>query len=376
MTSGPFGGASRFWPVQFDLDTIYREHHGFIRWVVRAWGVPESAVDDTVQEVFVSAFRRRGTAPTSGLQHWLLGVARSTTFVTRRSQARRLDRDTEWYLSHPAALTAPEDAVEHRRDLERIGQVLEGLPEEQREAFLLIDVGGMTARAVAERDGTSANTVSSRLRLARRALRDACVSVPESPARKPARHHVLWFAFLRRSAAVPLVSVGAGVATVVVAASVLGQPTWRPPAESTALVAPERSALRARSRPALELGATAATVPSQREATAAVVPSPQDAPAPLERDDDATLTRDRGRAPAGARPSGRTAEDESRREYLRRDQPSTLQHETALLQRLAQAMDRGDSEGARALSREYTATFPRGELQAYHDRLRRHLDRP
>ena len=65
----------------------------------------------------------------------------------------------------PDALTLIRDCVE------RLFQLLEGLTEPQRSAFLLKEEAGLTLAQIAEVTGTGRETVKSRLRYALRRLR-------------------------------------------------------------------------------------------------------------------------------------------------------------------------------------------------------------
>lgn len=322
-------------PVDLDLNALYREHQGFLRWAIRAWGVPESAVDDTVQEVFVAALRRRGTAPENGLRKWLIAVARNATFVARRSHARRRDRDTDWYECTRREPPALDDLLEHHRALERLEHALARLPEVQRSTYLLVDLGGMTANDVAALHGISPNTVASRLRWARQTLREACAPPPEQAddaVPRARRARALWLGLLPRPsfAGAPLLPIAAG--TAVLAATAMAFVTASNPASpARPLVAPDRTALHSGAR-----------VPFERAPLTNTTWRP------------AVETREPRKGPTTA--------------------PASLRAESRLLRRLAQAIDRGDLAHARALSQAYVARFPEGRLHLYHQRLHRHLE--
>lgn len=76
----------------FDLETIYRRYHVTVAWLVRGH-VPEHAVDDVVQDVFIAIHRRLPRAPRDeSLGRWVLGAARSVCHSYRRGDARRRAR--------------------------------------------------------------------------------------------------------------------------------------------------------------------------------------------------------------------------------------------------------------------------------------------
>lgn len=149
------------------LETLYREHVGFVWRVVRRLGVDDEATEDVVHAVFMIAGRRldafegRG-APTT----WLYGIARRVAANHRRGRARAERKHAE--QPEPVPVPGPEDAL-HRRDAARIVQAfLATLPGEQRRVFELVDIEGLSGPEVSEALGVSLNSVYSRLRLARR----------------------------------------------------------------------------------------------------------------------------------------------------------------------------------------------------------------
>lgn len=153
-----------------DLGELYDAHvHRVWRTLLRL-GVPSSSVEDAVQDVFLTAHQRlpalRGaTSPGA----WLLGVAVRVAANVRRSNHRRTLAPIDGELVDSAP--GPHEHVEARRRLAELQRALGGLPDEQREAIVLVDFEQLTAPEVAETLGVSANTVSSRLRLGRAALR-------------------------------------------------------------------------------------------------------------------------------------------------------------------------------------------------------------
>ncbi|MCB9715030.1 MAG: sigma-70 family RNA polymerase sigma factor [Myxococcales bacterium] len=152
------------------LETLYREHAGFVWRAVRRLGVPEAAAEDVVQEVFLVVRRRlpeyegRG-APTS----WLYAIARGVAANHRRGRARA-DRRLR-VVPEPRPLPSPEDEVGRADAAARVRDFLATLDLDQREVFVLVDVEGLSGPEVAEALGINLNVAYSRLRLARRKLR-------------------------------------------------------------------------------------------------------------------------------------------------------------------------------------------------------------
>ena len=106
--------------------------------------------------------------PDASVAGWLLGISRNVAATHRRSRARARIREAE--ASPPPTTPPPDDVVlqaEAARTLERF---VASLPEEQRWVFVLCEVDGESASAVAEALAISRNTVHSRLRLIREKL--------------------------------------------------------------------------------------------------------------------------------------------------------------------------------------------------------------
>src|SRR5215204_1410753 len=132
--------------------------------------------EDAVQETWVKAHRSLAQYSRGGLRPWLLAICRNVCRDRMRS-ARR----------HPT-LVLEEDVADTRladpeRDMD-FRHAIRALPEEDREAFVLVDVLGCRSEDAARIAGLSAaSTLRSRLARARRALLPAVAEPPDRPAR-------------------------------------------------------------------------------------------------------------------------------------------------------------------------------------------------
>lgn len=159
------------------LAAIYREHLRTVRWILRARGIASDELDDVVHDVFLGIHRRlpyRDVAVPLG--SWVCGVARSVAFAHRRGAARR--REAIAAVPEPDALRLPDEELARREAWQRLVDALAGLHDDQREAFVLVDVMGMRAAEAAELVDAPVNTVYSRLRLARRHCEEV-LALPE-----------------------------------------------------------------------------------------------------------------------------------------------------------------------------------------------------
>lgn len=151
-----------------DLSTVYREHVAFAWRMVRRFGVGPDAAADVVQDVFLVVRRRLpdydGRAP---MKAWIAGICRGVAFNHLRGNQRRARR------LRVVRSTTTSEMPSERFELGRtIAVALDELEEEQRMAIVLSDIEGLTPADVAEVMGVSRNTVYSRLRLARKKLRE------------------------------------------------------------------------------------------------------------------------------------------------------------------------------------------------------------
>lgn len=152
-----------------DISRLYAAEARRVWRMLRRLGVSEAAVEDAVQDVFLTAHqslkRFEGRAQPST---WLLGIAVRVAANVRRSTQRRGVLGVGGPATEPEE--AADEALQQQRDLRELEQVLSRLPDEQREVVVLMDLEQLPGPEVAEALGLKVNTVYSRLRLGRAAL--------------------------------------------------------------------------------------------------------------------------------------------------------------------------------------------------------------
>jgi RNA polymerase sigma-70 factor (ECF subfamily) len=136
-----------------------------VRYLVRG----DARVDDIAQEALIAVLRGLATYRGDGrFESWVDRVVARTTFAT----LRRLRAETQ-----PGA----EDVAGHERDpgetspfedRRELAAALDRLPGDQRQALVLHFSVGMTVPEIAEAVAAPFETVRSRLRLAKAALRE------------------------------------------------------------------------------------------------------------------------------------------------------------------------------------------------------------
>jgi RNA polymerase sigma-70 factor (ECF subfamily) len=144
------------------------ENVDFIWRALRGLGVPTAGVDDAAQQVFLVAAQRIDAIARGAERSFLFSTARGVAANVRRSQSRsREDRDDLAVMAHADNAANPEQALSQKEARALLDQLLDGLPEELRTVFVLFELEGLTAAAIAELLELPAGTVASRLRRAR-----------------------------------------------------------------------------------------------------------------------------------------------------------------------------------------------------------------
>jgi len=151
-----------------DFDSLYRGNVDALWRMARALGVPSAHVEDAVQEVFVIAMRRADSFEgRSTVRRWLIGILVKVAAKYRRKLARENEQLPETLVDEGQT---PAQRAEQRQARDLLLEVLDHLEEKQRTVWVLTEAEKLSARAIGELLGVSPNTVSSRLRLARKQI--------------------------------------------------------------------------------------------------------------------------------------------------------------------------------------------------------------
>jgi RNA polymerase sigma-70 factor (ECF subfamily) len=156
------------------FERLYAEHVAFVFRTLRQLGVPESTLEDAVQNVFIVAHRKLGEFEgRASLRTWLFRIVRRVASDARRSMRRRGGTEPidEAMVDDGARL--PDGEAERNEAARRLAQILETLDDEKRAVFVLAEIESMSAPEIAEALGVNVNTVASRLRAARQAFERA-----------------------------------------------------------------------------------------------------------------------------------------------------------------------------------------------------------
>jgi len=162
------------------FEILYRRHNDAIyRYLLRLSGHRDSA-DDIFQDVWGKIIKARQTyRPTAKFTTFLYRVAHNC-FIdhVRRNKRHSTNTPLEPDL-HSDPGESPETSAERSLARERLEVALLTLPEEQRDAFLLREEGGLSVDQIAAVTGCNRETAKSRLRYAVNKLRSAIAEPTE-----------------------------------------------------------------------------------------------------------------------------------------------------------------------------------------------------
>lgn len=140
-------------------------------------GRPDQA-DDLVQETVMRAWSARsGYAHGTNMKAWTFTIMRNAFLNNLRKSRRETELDPE--VAENTLVQQPnQEGVVHMNDLQR---ALDKLPEERREALLLVGAGGFAYEEAAQICGVPVGTMKSRVARGRAQLQE----LMEPPAMDP-----------------------------------------------------------------------------------------------------------------------------------------------------------------------------------------------
>lgn len=147
---------------------MFREYGGFVCRSLRHLGVQERDLDDMLQEVFVVVCQRLDSYEEQGrARAWLYSICTRLVRAQRRKLGRRKESD------QPSEEISNPTQFEHIQDREalQLGQgLLQKLPVDQREVFVLYEVEDMPMSEIAQALSCPLQTAYSRLYKARKRI--------------------------------------------------------------------------------------------------------------------------------------------------------------------------------------------------------------
>lgn len=140
---------------------------------LRAFGVSlthnSDKADDLVQETLVKAWDKQASfQPGTNLKAWLFTILRNEFYSQMRKRGREV-QDSDGAMTERMAVHPSQPGI---LDLQDFRKALALLPEDQREAIILIGASGFSYEEAAEICGCAVGTIKSRVSRARARLQE------------------------------------------------------------------------------------------------------------------------------------------------------------------------------------------------------------
>lgn len=151
---------------------FYDRHSPRAFGLIRKLVGPGDEAEDVLQEVFTQVWNQasRYEADRSAPATWLLLLARSRALDHLRRRKNRPAASDQ--VPELATFETPSQPLVVTERTLKMFDLLDRLPEEQRQAILLAFYGGLTQAQVAEKQGAPLGTVKTRIRQGMLKLRD------------------------------------------------------------------------------------------------------------------------------------------------------------------------------------------------------------
>lgn len=154
------------------MNQVYRnieDHIPHLRRYARHLAHSPAAADDLVQDCLARALAKAHLfRPGTNLRAWLFTILRNAFISGKRKRKREVEDADEHHAGRLVAAPRQDGAAE----LGSFRRALSRLPQDQREALMLVGAVGFTYEEAAEVCNCSSGTIKSRVNRARRRLDD------------------------------------------------------------------------------------------------------------------------------------------------------------------------------------------------------------
>lgn len=160
------------------FEPLYQRHKGGVfRYLLRGCG-SNAVAEELFQDVWLSLVKARERYTASAkFATYLYRIAHNRLIDYYRQRGIQyespLPEDESADDWHGATPDGPEQIVAARQQAVKVLDVIDHLPAEQREAFMMFEEGGLTVEEIAEATAVNKETAKSRLRYAFNKLRRA-----------------------------------------------------------------------------------------------------------------------------------------------------------------------------------------------------------
>ncbi len=148
------------------IDQLIREHSDFAARTLRMFGLSASDTDDGLQEVFLVLAKRLDDIRQGAEKAFVFRVAQHVAFRMNESRLRKRENVMEEPPERETG-ASPEVILGNREALNLMRDVLQALPDNIREVFVLFEVEELSSVQIAEMLDIPRGTVVSRLKRAR-----------------------------------------------------------------------------------------------------------------------------------------------------------------------------------------------------------------
>jgi len=153
--------------LQFDFKSELISVLPHLRAFARSLTGQRDAADDLVQDALTKAWASRDRfEPGTSMKAWTFMILRNSYI----SQMRRRRFTSDWDEERAARVLVISASQDGNLELDDLHRALQVLPEQQREALILVGAGGLSYEEVAQICGVAIGTVKSRVARARAAL--------------------------------------------------------------------------------------------------------------------------------------------------------------------------------------------------------------
>src|SRR5690606_19046729 len=151
--------------------TVYDAYARFVWRSLQRMGVPESELEDALQEVFIVVHRKldQYDAERAKLSTWLFGISLNVARKHRSRGRLTLGADLE---ATPCDQPCQDTQLQRLQQAERLNVVLGKMRPEHSATFVMFELEGLSCQEIADLTGVPVGTVYSRLHKARDQFRD------------------------------------------------------------------------------------------------------------------------------------------------------------------------------------------------------------
>jgi RNA polymerase sigma-70 factor (ECF subfamily) len=146
---------------------LYERHKGRVFGFLLRMTSDRSIAEDLMQETFLAAHRNIGQFDRDRVfLSWLFGIAHKRTIDYFRHQKVETEHRDEATRSVGSKLDRPDEGVDNKKLRNLVAVAVDELEPNQREVFMLRELGGVPFRDIAQIMDCPINTALGRMRLA------------------------------------------------------------------------------------------------------------------------------------------------------------------------------------------------------------------